>query len=91
MPATSRTRVVVSGQVQGVFFRDSCRERAEAAGLSGWVRNLDDGRVEAVFEGDRDAVAGLVRWCAEGPEKAAVRDVQSVEETPTGERGFTIR
>jgi acylphosphatase len=86
-----RKRVVVSGRVQGVFFRDSCRDRAEAAGVSGWVRNVDDGTVEACFEGDSEAVDELVAWCRSGPESAHVDEVGVNEEEPRGESGFKVR
>jgi acylphosphatase len=86
-----RKRVVVSGRVQGVFFRDSCRDRAEAAGVSGWVRNVDDGTVEACFEGDSKAVDELVAWCRSGPESAHVDEVDVNEEEPRGESGFKVR
>jgi acylphosphatase len=89
---TKRVRVYVSGKVQGVFFRDSTRERAERLGVSGWVRNLPDGRVEAVFEGEAGAVDELVRWCHEGPPHARVEGVE-VEEEPAsgGTKGFEVR
>jgi acylphosphatase len=86
-----RRRVVVSGRVQGVWFRDSCRRQAELEGLAGWVRNLPDGRVEAVFEGEAPAVDSLVHWCREGPRLAQVSDVQQFDEDPQGETGFVIR
>ena len=70
-----RAHVYVSGDVQGVFFRDSTRERAEELGLSGWVKNLPDGRVEALFEGPSEKVREMVRWCEQGPPHAAVDNV----------------
>lgn len=84
-------RVVVSGDVQGVFFRDSTRREANAAGVTGWVRNREDGRVEAFFEGTPDAVARLVRWCHNGPRHATVDDVQVSEAEPEGHARFAIR
>lgn len=84
-------RVVVSGRVQGVFFRDSCRERAEAAGLAGWVTNRPDGAVEAWFEGPRPAVDALVAWCREGSKGADVDDVEVSDEAPAGEGAFRVR
>ena len=72
-----RVHVYVSGEVQGVFFRDSARERAEGLGLTGWVKNLPDGRVEALFEGPSERVREMVRWCEQGPPRAAVEDVQT--------------
>lgn len=86
-----RVRTVVSGLVQGVFFRASTRQEAESKGLSGWVRNLADGRVEAVFEGDERAVEEMIEWCRVGPPGAVVSGVDVVREEPLGQRGFTIR
>lgn len=86
-----RTRALVSGHVQGVFFRDSTRERAKALHLSGWVRNLPDGRVEAVFEGDQDRVEEMISWCEEGPPNAEVRNVSTEQEEPEGLTGFEVR
>ncbi|MFD9126985.1 acylphosphatase [Kitasatospora sp. NPDC059571] len=86
-----RKRVVVSGVVQGVFFRDTCRREATAAGLAGWVRNLPDGRVEAVFEGAPDAVGRLVEWCGRGPSRAVVEQRHVTEEQPEGLSGFEVR
>jgi acylphosphatase len=83
-------RVLVGGRVQGVFFRDSCRQRAIAAGVSGWVRNRHDGRVEAVFEGSPDAVEQLVAWCRRGPRRAEVRGVEVTEAPQTGLTGFAV-
>ena len=84
-------RVLVSGRVQGVFYRGSCAEQARAAGLAGWVRNLLDGRVEAMFEGDDDAVERLVTWCRSGPPRAAVTDVQVEDVEPDGASAFDVR
>ncbi|MHC5701640.1 acylphosphatase [Streptomyces tirandamycinicus] len=86
-----RKRVVVSGTVQGVFYRDTCRRVAEEHGVSGWVRNLADGRVEAVFEGDPDGVETLVRWARLGPPSADVRAVEVRDEEPEGLTGFEVR
>jgi acylphosphatase len=83
--------VVVHGRVQGVFFRDSLRRRAEQAGVSGWARNCPDGTVEAVFEGDVDDVERLVRFCREGPRGARVERVERFEQQPQGVTGFAIR
>jgi acylphosphatase len=85
-----RKRVVVSGRVQGVFFRASCAREARARGLAGWVRNRDDGAVEAVFEGDASAVAELVAWCREGPDRARVERLEVTAEAPEGLRGFAV-
>ena len=82
---------MVSGRVQGVFFRDSVRRRAEAAGVAGWVRNTEDGAVEAVFEGDPQAVDELVEFCRRGPSRAEVAAVEVLEEDPEGLSGFEVR
>jgi len=86
-----RRRVVVHGRVQGVFFRDSVRQRADGRGLAGWVRNRDDGAVEAVFEGDQEAVEDLVRFCESGPSSADVERVDVSDEEPEGLEGFAVR
>ena len=78
------------GFVQGVFFRDTVRRRAAGAGVSGWVRNNRDGSVEAVFEGDSDAVERLVEFCKEGPRGARVDRVELEDEAPEGVVGFRI-
>ena len=85
-----RRRVVVHGRVQGVFFRDSVRQRARACGVDGLVRNRPDGTVEAVFEGPPDAVDALVRFCETGPRGARVSRVEVAEEPPEGLDGFGI-
>ena len=85
-----RLRVLVSGRVQGVWFRESCRREATAAGVSGWVRNRNDRRVEAAFEGDPAAVLAMVTWCRIGPSMAEVTALEVVDEDPTGEVGFRI-
>jgi acylphosphatase len=82
--------VLVSGLVQGVYFRDTCRRTALAEGIAGWVRNLPDGRVEAVFEGDPDRVERLVRWMHTGPAHAQVSSVAVADEPVEGRTGFTI-
>jgi acylphosphatase len=87
---TVRRRVLVSGRVQGVGFRVACAREAAAAGLAGRVRNLPDGRVEAVFEGPAPAVEALVAWCRRGPRSADVCDVRISDEPVTGASGFVI-
>jgi acylphosphatase len=82
---------VVSGRVQGVFFRDTARRRAEAAGVSGWIRNRPDGAVEAVFEGDPERVEGMVEFCRHGPSRAEVAKVEVIDEKPVGLSGFDVR
>jgi acylphosphatase len=89
--AKVRRRVVVSGRVQGVWFRDGCAREASARGVHGWVRNLPDGRVEAAFEGGATDVDALVEWCRHGPRRARVLGCEVVEELPTGDVGFSIR
>jgi len=86
-----RAHVYVSGRVQGVFFRDSARKEAERRGVTGWARNLPDGRVEAVFEGPEEAVEAMVAWCGEGTSWANVEDVEASREDPEGLEGFAIR
>lgn len=86
-----RRRVVVEGHVQGVFFRETTRRRALAEGVAGWVRNREDGAVEAVFEGEPDAVERLVAFVREGPRGALVDWVDVVSEEPEGFSGFDVR
>lgn len=86
-----RAHVYVSGRVQGVFYRATTRDEARSRGLVGWVRNLDDGRVEAVFEGPRPAVEGMVEWCHEGSPQARVSDVEVEYGEPEGYSSFGIR
>ncbi len=86
-----RYRVLISGRVQGVFFRDSCRRVAEQHGVAGWVRNLPDGRVEAVFEGLAEDVGRLLDWAHHGPRLAAVEAVAVQPEPPEGLATFRIR
>jgi acylphosphatase len=85
-----RRHVWVVGRVQGVFFRDACQREARAQGVDGWVRNLADRRVEAVFEGVPDAVEAMVAWCRTGPPRSRVDAVEVVAESPTGETGFKV-
>jgi acylphosphatase len=82
-----RARVLIAGQVQGVSFRAYTRDKARAAGVEGWVCNLPDGRVEAVFEGSRPAVQRLISWCYSGPSHAEVEKVEVAWEEPTGKEG----
>lgn len=84
-------RVVVRGDVQGVFFRDTCRRVAIGSGVAGWVRNRSDGRVEAWFEGFPEPVDRLVAWCARGPRGAQVRGVEVADVEPSGAVGFRVR
>jgi acylphosphatase len=92
MAGRVRRRVLVRGDVQGVFFRDSTRKEAESRGVSGWVRNRDDGSVEAVFEGSADAVEAMIEWARSGPSRAQVEDMDvSLEGDPDGLEGFEVR
>jgi acylphosphatase len=86
-----RRELVVHGRVQGVGFRFAIARAAEARGVAGWVRNRPDGTVEAVFEGDPDAVESLVRLTGDGPRGAAVERVDLAEAAPEGLTGFEIR
>ena len=82
----------ISGMVQGVFFRSETRDEAKKLGAKGWVRNLSDGRVEAVFEGEEKSVKELVEFCRRGPSGARVTDVDIIWENYTGEfRNFEVR
>lgn len=89
-PETIRRRVVVSGRVQGVYYRDSCQQMARRLGVAGSVHNRDDGRVEAVLEGAPDAVEKMIAWCRVGPRRAVVTGVAVSEETPSGDRSFRV-
>ena len=86
-----RARVLVSGRVQGVFFREETRRRARSLGIAGWVANRPEGTVEAVFEGPRKQVESMVGWCGRGPSGARVDDVQVAWEDPRGDEGFAVR
>ena len=86
----ARAHVYVSGVVQGVSFRWYTAQHARRHGVSGWVRNLDDGRVEAVFEGPREAIERVVAWCHEGPRHARVTSVDVSWEEPEGIEGFDL-
>jgi len=86
-----RVYAKVHGRVQGVFFREYTRRQGEALGLNGWVRNLADGTVEAVVEGEADRVATMVAWLHTGSPQSSVASVDTKEEEPRGEKGFTIR
>ena len=86
-----RRRVVATGTVQGVFFRDTTRREAERRGVAGWVRNRSDGAVEAVFEGPQDAVSALVDFCRGDPGHSQVEQVDVEPEEPEGLSGFEVR
>jgi len=88
----TRAHVFVSGRVQGVFFRSTTAREAQTRGVTGWVRNIPDGRVEAVFEGDEEAVEEMIVFCKKGPNWARVTNVDVQWEAYTGEfEGFEIR
>ena len=86
-----RRRVIARGRVQGVFFRDSARERATAHGVAGWVCNRGDGAVEAVLEGPAEAVERVLRFFETGPPHASVERVEVRDESPEGLSGFAVR
>jgi acylphosphatase len=86
-----RVRAVVAGRVQGVSYRVACADEADRLGVTGWVRNLPDGRVEFAAEGHRRAVDAFVAWAHEGPRWAAVESVDVVDEEPEGLERFVIR
>jgi acylphosphatase len=86
---TVRKRIVVSGRVQGVFFRDSARQEAARLGIGGSARNMPDGTVEVIAEGDESAVDQLIEWCRSGPSYADVDDVSVGDEQPQGTKGFS--
>jgi len=90
--ATRRVHVFITGRVQGVFFRAETKKQALELGLKGWVRNLYDRRVEAVFEGSENSVGKMIDWCKKGPGPAHVKGVESVEEPPVNRfENFEIR
>jgi acylphosphatase len=86
-----RRRLIISGRVQGVFFRDSTRQRATGAGVAGWARNLADGSVEVVLEGEPRAVAHIEEFARSGPARARVDAVDAADEAPEGLDGFHMR
>ena len=87
-----RAHVFIAGRVQGVFFRQSTKRKAQSEGLVGWVRNLDDGRVEAVFEGEEAGVKSAIKWCRSGPDGSKVDELEvSWDESPVGFEDFSIR
>ena len=89
--AKTRAHIFVSGIVQGVFFRQNTKRQAEDKGVYGWVRNLSDGRVEAVFEGEKEAVEALVEWCRHGPSSAVVTGIDVKSEPCLGEfKDFSV-
>ncbi len=90
--ANIQAHVLISGRVQGVFFRSNTKDKAGKLGLTGWVRNLPDGRVEAVFEGEKEKVKEMIEWCRKGPRFANVRKIDVEFERASNEfTGFEIR
>jgi acylphosphatase len=85
-----RVRVVVTGEVQGVFFRKGCADEARGRGVAGFVQNLPDGTVEAAFEGEEADVDAMVAWCRRGTDWADIDSVEVTEEQPKGDTGFEI-
>jgi acylphosphatase len=86
-----RRRVIVHGRVQGVFFRDTARRMAQSRGVAGWARNTPDGTLEAVFEGEPDAVEAMIDFAREGPRGAVVERVDVIEDEPEGLTEFRVR
>ena len=86
-----RKRILVSGRVQGVFFREGCRRLAQEKGIAGGARNLSDGRLEVVAEGGAEAVDAMVDFCRQGPSMARVQRVDVIDEEPEGQSGFSVR
>jgi acylphosphatase len=89
--STTRVHVRVRGRVQGVFFRADAQARADSLAIGGWIRNAEDGSVEAVFEGDEERVQSMVDWCRRGPAGARVEGVDVEPEEPAGETAFHVR
>lgn len=87
-----RVHVLISGRVQGVFFRSNTKDKADELSITGWVRNLSDGRVEAVFEGREESIEKMLQWCRKGPGYALVEKVEVIQEPYKGEFGsFALR
>ena len=84
--------VFISGRVQGVWFRANTKQKAEQLGITGWVRNTSDGRVEAIFEGEENHIKEMLEWCHHGPPLAKINNVEIIEQNPTnGFNGFSIK
>ena len=92
MDSKARAHVVVKGGVQGVYFRYATRDEANMRGIKGWVRNMEDGRVEAVFEGEKQIIDQAIKECRMGPPGARVKDIEVHWETFVGDqKSFMIR
>ena len=87
----SNVNVIISGHVQGVWFRASTKQKANELGLTGWVRNTNDGAVEAVFEGEEEIVDKMINWCRHGPPMAKVEDIKLKRQKTIGFKDFVIR
>ena len=84
--------ILISGKVQGVWFRANTRQKAEQLNIKGWVRNTSDGKVEAIFEGKQDNIKEMLDWCRQGPPLAKVEDIKIEDKTQSkGYDGFTIK
>ncbi|MBW4560832.1 MAG: acylphosphatase [Mojavia pulchra JT2-VF2] len=90
-PKLIRAHLIISGRVQGVGYRYATVDTASQLGLTGWVRNLPDSRVEAVFEGSREVVEEMIRWCHAGPPAAVVKNVEVEYEQPEGLQRFEVK
>ena len=86
-----RVHAIIHGRVQGVFFRDYTSRKARELGVAGWVRNMPQGTVETVVEGEPEKVSAMVEWLHEGSPHSSVRSVDVTEEDPSGEEGFSVR
>lgn len=86
-----RKHIFIKGKVTGVFFRAFIRERALELGLNGWVRNLDENTVEAVFEGEKEKVDKIIELCSNGPSRAVIKDIKIIEEESEGEKSFIVK
>lgn len=89
----SRAHVIISGRVQGVWFRANTKDKADQLGLTGWVRNTPEGKVEAVFEGEEKLVQEMLNWCHQGPPLAKVENVEIIKQRPSSNdfNDFSIR
>lgn len=90
MSEKERMHVHIEGRVQGVFFRDSMRQKARELGIAGWARNTPDGKVEAVFEGEHQSIREMLDWCEQGPPQASVQRIKTSPEAPQGESTFEV-